>query len=114
MTTVKFIMFIMFAFIGTTLISRFLEGAYFSSTDIEILNQLTVFRDVQVLGLFSIPTLNLSFFTQGLPHLLMWDYPFFTGTWAMARYFLYVLSVGVVWGILIVFVGVLSQRFRGG
>ncbi len=111
MTTTKLIMFMVFAFIGATFISRILEGAYFASTDIEILNQLTVFRDVEILGLFSIPTLNLSFFTQGLPHLLMWDYPFFTGTWAFFRYFLYVLSVGVVWGILIVFVGVLSQRF---
>ncbi len=111
MTSVKFIMFIMFAFVGITLMSRMLEGAYFSSTDIAIMNQLTVFRDVQVLGLFSIPTLNLEFFTQGLPHLLMWDYPFFEGTWALARYFFYVLSVGVIWGILIIFVGVLSQRF---
>ena len=111
MTSVKFIMFMVFAFVGCTLISRMLEGAYFSTTDINIMNQLAVFRDVQILGLFSIPTLNLDFFTQGLPHLLMWDYPFFTGTWNLFRYFLYVLSIGIVWGILVVFIGVLSNRF---
>ena len=111
MTTNKFIMFLAVAFIGCTLISRMLEGAWFSGTDVTIMNQLAVFRDVQVLNLFSIPALNLSFFTQGLPHMIMWDYPFFGGTYELARYFLYALSIGAVWGILVVFVGVLSQRF---
>lgn len=111
MTTNKFIMFLVFGFVGCTLISRILEGAFINATDVEILNQLSVFRDVQVLNLFSVPALNLEFFTKGLPHLLTWDYPFFEGTWNLVRYFFYVLSIGVMWGILIIFVGVLSQRF---
>lgn len=111
MTTAKLIMFMFFGFIGCTLISRILEGAWFSATDVAIMNDLAVFRDIQILGLFSIPALNLSFFTEGLPHMLMWDYPFFGGTYELGRYILYTLSIGVVWGILVVFVGVLSQRF---
>ncbi len=84
-----------FIFVGLTLINRMLEGAFISTTEVEILNNLTVFRSVDIGNLFSIPVLNFSFITSGLPHLVKWDYSFFGGNGAIIAYFLSVLSVVV-------------------
>ena len=109
--SVGLLIFMAFGFVGCTYVSRVLEGAWFSNTDVAIINNLTVFRSVEFLGLFSVPAPNLQFFTQGIPHLVMWDYPFFGGTYEIMQYMLYSLSVGLVFGFFMVFVGVLRGRF---
>lgn len=107
----RLVAFLAFAFIGATLVARALEGAYFSNTDIAIMNDLTVFRSVEFLGLFSVPAPNLDFFTEAVPHLVMWDYPFFGGTYEIFKFFLYALSSAAVFAFFMVVVGVLNRRF---
>ena len=105
----KLIMFVGFLFVGLTLLSRLMEGAYFTAEDVITLNSLTVYRTWEVFGLFSLPTLNLDFFVVGLPKLIMWDYGFFGGGYEIFKYLLYTISMGVVWGVFIVIIVVLSR-----
>lgn len=103
---VKLLMIAFFAFVAATFCSRLMGGAWFSATDTSTMNSLTVIKTVEVFNLFSIPTVNLDFITIGLPKLVSWDYPFFGGQAAIFKYFLYCLSIGIVWTILALFAGV--------
>ena len=98
-----------FLFIGMTFINRMLEGAFVSTGEIEILNDLTIMRSVNPFGLFPIPVPNISFFTSGIPHLLKWDYSFFGGNASLISYFLYVLSIVVTFLLFTYAVGLVSQ-----
>lgn len=81
-----------FIFIGLTITNRVLEGAFVSGAEFATINSLTVFREAKIFGLFSIPVPNLSFITDGLPHLVKWDYSFFGGNAAIVQYFMYAFT----------------------
>lgn len=100
-----------FLFIGFTIINRILEGAMISTGEIEVLNQLTVFRTIQVLEMFSIPVPNLDFFTVAIPRLFMWDYAFFGGHGAIIQYFLYSVTAVASFGLFVTVVGLLYNYF---
>lgn len=107
------LLFIVFAgFVGGTWFSRLMEGAWLNAGDVAIMNSLTVIRSQDVLGLFSIPWINIDFFTIGIPKLIQWDYPFFGGTAAIVQYMLYALSLIVVWTFLVVFAGVIYSFIK--
>ena len=108
----KYIMFLAFCFISFTLVSRVMEGAYFNAGDVALLNDLTVIRSFSVFNWFSIPVLNMSFFTVGLPKLIQWDYPFFGGGYEVFRYMLYTFSIGVVFGLFTLIIVLASQFIR--
>jgi hypothetical protein len=107
----SFIGFASFLFVGFTLINRILEGAMIASSEMELLNQLTVFRSVEVLGLFSIPVPNLSFFTTAIPKLFTWDYSFFGGNSGIIQYLFYSITAAASFGLFIVIVGTLINYF---
>ena len=98
-----------FCFIGFTLINRALGGAFISSPEISSLNNLAIFREQTVGGLFTVPVLNLSYFTEGIPHLIKWDYSFFGGNAAIFQYFLYTLSAVVAFLLLSMVLGLAGQ-----
>jgi len=105
-----------FLFVGMTLINRVLEGAMIGASEITILNQLTIFRSLNVVGLFDIPVLNLDFLTVGIPHLFKWDYAFFGGNASIVQYFLYSLTAAASFGLFILMLGLLYNmlgRLRG-
>ena len=112
----RFIGLVAFIFVGMTVINRVLEGAMIGSGEITILNQLTVFRELNVAGLFSIPVLNLNFLTVGLPHLFKWDYSFFAGNAGLIQYFLYSFTAAASFGLFLMMMGVVWNtigRARG-
>lgn len=112
MTTPKLIMFCAFVFIIGTLTSHLIAGAFFNSDDVSYLNSLMVIRTYNVLGLFTIPWLNPDFFLIGLPKLIAWDYGFFGGDFVLIKYFMYVISIGVVWGLFPIVVGIISKAVK--
>ncbi len=76
-----------------------LEGTYFGSTQNTIINQLSVLQAIKAGGIFAIGSATIDFF-QGLMRILLWDYSFYQGTFAVLRYFwLCILTPGVVWGV---------------
>lgn len=112
MTTPKLIMFCAFMLIVGLLVSHVMEGTFFGTRERALMNTLTVIKTQSVFGMFSIPWLNLDFFTVGLPRLINWDFGFFGGEAETIKYFFYVVSIGLVWGIFPVVVGVLAYALR--
>lgn len=105
-----------FCFIGFTLINRAIGGAFIASAEIATLNKVSIWRDQTVGGLFPVPVLNLSYFTEGIPRLVKWDYSFFGGNAAIFQYFLYTLTAVVAFVLLTMVIGLAGQfinRVRG-
>jgi len=103
--------FLAFVFIGATAINRVLEGAFINSIDVAILNNILIFKSLNVFGLFSIPVINTGFITDGLPHLLNWDYSFFGGSADLIMYLLYTITAAVAFGLFITVVGSLASNY---
>lgn len=119
MLTTKQIMFIGFVFFIGTLCCLIIEGTYFGEAEMGVLNALTGYNVIEVsgAGIWAIPKLGWGFMIHGLPKLIMWDYSFFQGGYAIIRILLMAtLSLGVVWGVTMAFIGVaqgILSRFTG-
>lgn len=99
------LMFLVFTFLVGTLISLFIEGAYFGQNQMNIINALTGFNvqeETSTVGtLFAYPKMAIGFFTVGIPKILLWDYSFLEGGWSLVKWLLlYPISAGIVFGIV--------------
>lgn len=103
--------FLAFCFVGMTTLNRILEGAFITSSDVGILNTLTITHDQSIFGLFNVPVINTDFFFTGLPRLVKWDYGFFGGNAALFQYFLYSLTFALTFLIFIIIIGLVAQYF---
>jgi hypothetical protein len=103
--------FLTFLFCGFTLLNRIIEGAFITTADITILNQLTVIRSIEIPNLFSVPVLNLDFFIKGLPNLVNWNYSFFGGPGAIIQFFLYSFTAAVAFGCFLTVIGLFYNYF---
>ena len=106
-----FIGFASFLFAGFTMLNHVLEGAMISMGEIQILNQLTVFRDFSVLGIWNVPIPNMAFITQALPHLFQWDYSFFGGNAGIIMYFMYSITAAASFGLFVIVIGLAANFF---
>ena len=106
-----FIGFASFLFVGFTMLNQMLQRAMISIGEINILNQLTVFRDFSVLGIWNVPVPNMNFITSALPHLFMWDYSFFGGNGGVFMYFMYSITAAASFGIFLVVIGLAANFF---
>ena len=103
--------FLAFCFVGMTMFNRILEGLFLTSSDMAILNTLTITHDQTIYGLFSVPVINTDFFFVGIPRLVKWDYSFFGGNAAIFQYFLYSLTFALTFMLFITIIGMVSQYF---
>jgi hypothetical protein len=108
----RYLMFGAWLLLGGLLISQIMQSAYFgSSADLDVMNSLLAFRSYNLFGLIPIPLLNISFFTSGLAALVTWDFAFFNYYGLdIFKYFLYVISIALVWGCAATFAGVTFWR----
>jgi len=89
-----------------------LQGTYFSGAENNVINDLSVMTTLKVGGLVPIPAPNLYFF-RGIYRILVFDYSFYEGGFAILRYFwMTTLSAGAVWGITQVFAPVFANLLR--
>jgi len=96
----------------SVLICLVIEGSYIGATENTIINDLSVLTQLKIGGLVTIPAPNIFFF-RGVFRLLIWDYSFYEGGYAILRYFWMVtLSPGAVWGIGSVFAPVFANLLR--
>lgn len=100
-----------FIFIGMTILNRIMEGAFGSLGEIATINNIMVFREVSVFSLFTLPVPNMSYITEGLPHLVQWDYSFFGGNAAIIQMFLYSLTMALGFVLFGMIIGLLYQYF---
>ena len=98
-----------------TLISLTFAGAWLGNDDLATANSFTVFKQVNILGLWSVTIPNINFFTTGAKALIMMDFAFFSGPAALIQWFMFfTFGLGVIWGIYTVVIwilnGVLSRK----
>lgn len=98
--------FLAMSFVGMTIINRVMEGVFINSTDVGILNNVLVFRPVNVFGLFQISVPNLDFLSTGIPHLIRWDYSFFGGNAVIIQYMFYSITAFVAFLLFVLMLGV--------
>ena len=94
-----------------TLLNRILEGLFITTSDVGIINTLTLTRSQEVFGLFTMPVINTDFFFVGIPRLVKWDYSFFGGNAAIFQYLLYTLTFALTFLLFALLVGLVSQFF---
>lgn len=105
----KLLMFGVGIFLLGTILSQIMAGAGFSATDASIMNDLQVIRVAKVTDTWSVPVLNINFFTRGIWSVMHWDWSFLSGSYLM--WVFYLLNIGIVWGIFMVIVGVIQSLF---
>ncbi len=115
MMSPKFVIFFAFSYVTATLLCLFIEGSYFGTEELDIMNALTGMSLLEITGTgaWVIPKLISGFFTVGVPRLLLWDYSFLNNAegglfkWLI----LLPLSVGFVWGLAVMFLSAISGIF---
>lgn len=96
-----------------TLISLTYAGVGLGSEEVEFINAVAVFKQANILGIWSVPVPNITFFTIGLRALLNADFAFFGGFMQLLQWFFYtVIGLGVMWGVFSVILVVISGLFR--
>jgi hypothetical protein len=98
---IAFVGFLSLIFIGMTLLNRILEGNFILGSDLAVVNQLTVFSNLNIFGFISIPVPNLDFIITGIPRLIKFDYSFFGGSAGFFQYALYSLTAAMSFGLFI-------------
>lgn len=110
MTSPKMISFVAGIFLIGTVLSFIMGGVWFDSSTASIFGTMTAFKTYNILG-FNMPWINTEFFTKGLPHLLTFDFAFFQGSYNFFKYGMYVFSIGIIWGIVTVFISLILNFF---
>jgi hypothetical protein len=104
----KILMFVAFVFFIGSLCCLFIEGDFIGTDQISLANSLTGYDVVEISGggVWSFAKIGTALLSA-IPKMIMWDYNFFTGGYFVFRLlFIMVLSTGVVWGIIQIFVTV--------
>lgn len=106
------IMFMGLIFATGTLISLTFGGLWISGEELIVSDALTVFKQANILGTWSVTVPNINFFLVGVKSLIMLDFAFFQGEMALLQWFLFmILGLGVMWGIFIVVISVIQGLF---
>ncbi len=93
------------------MLSLILGGGWLGDADVALANSLTVFKDISFFGLFSFPVPNVSFFLVGLKGLVMLDFAFFTGGFAIFQWFIFFIVISaVIFGLFTIAIYVASGK----
>jgi len=106
------IMFMGLLFAAGTLISLTFGGLWVGSQETNVVDAITVFKQAEILGTWSVTIPNVSFFLVGAKSLMMMDFAFFSGSWAILQWFLFLtIGLGFMWGIYTVVLGTVQGLF---
>lgn len=107
------IMFMGWIFAIGTMISLTFAGAWLGSDEATVADAVTVFKQTNILGLWSVTVPNISFFLVGAKSLMMMDFAFFQGSAGIFQWILFMtIGLGLMWGIFTVVIGVIQGLFR--
>ena len=109
--TMRMIIFCYFVFIVGTILALSVSGSWLGATEVDTVKFLTGYSTIEMSagGMFSIPKAFGGLFTEGIPNMITWNYPYLeSGFGAVFKWvFLYPISIGVVWGLVELFIPVL-------
>lgn len=103
--------FLATAFLGLSLINNILGKELVTSDEIGVFNNIMFTQTFEIFDLFSMPIINAGFFTQGIPHMLRWEYTFFGGNAQLIAYFLYSVTAVVALIVFMMAVGTIQSIF---
>ena len=110
----KRIEFLALCLLVGNLLCALMDGVWLVAEDANLMAYLTGMTPLQTASWTSIITVPYNFLTHGLPKLLLWDFSFFSGSWAIIRWFLLVFSIGTIVGLWMTFVnstqGIFTRR----
>jgi len=113
----QFIMFLAFVLLVGNILCLILDGDWIGSTDVGILQALTGMKSLETATYSSIFTVPYNFLTTGFPKLITWDFSFLQGSLGIIRWFLFIISIGAVWAMAILFLqafqSIFSNRVTG-
>lgn len=101
------------SWIGLTLINKMLESTFVGASETAWVNTFAFTQHFKLFNIFSIPVLNLDFWTKGIPSLFRWDYSFFGGNAQMFQYLLYSLTAVVAFIVFGMVIGMIYNFFTG-
>jgi hypothetical protein len=110
MASPKAISFVAGILLLGTVLSFIMGGVWFDANTKSIFGSLTMFKDYNILG-FHMPWINYQYFTVGIPKLFQFNFAFFGGSAGFFKYLLYVFSIGIIWGIVVTFIGYILNFF---
>lgn len=95
-----------------SLISLTFGGAWLDDTDLAVVNSLAVFKQANIMGIWSVTVPNIDFFIVGAKALTMFDFGFFTGGLQILQWFLMLtIGLGFIWGLYITIITIVSGVF---
>ena len=97
-------------FIIGTILSCVCSGIWFGSTETDVVNALSSFNtmSVQAGGGWNAPK-TLGTYWDAMVTVLFWNYPYLSSSWAIfVKIPLWIITVGTVWGIIQIFVTIIS------
>jgi hypothetical protein len=102
--------FFMAAFIIGTFLSLIVNMGWFGVSQTDQIHWLTTLLSTGV-SFGGLVTATGSFFTQGIPALITWDYSFWHNSWGdIVRFLLFcIVSIGFVWTILMITLPVIAS-----
>lgn len=108
----KYVMFLGLLLAAGTLISATFAGAWLTDTDLAVTNSLSVFKEANILGIWSVTVPNTDFLLTGAVALTSFDFGFFNGSLQLLQwFFVMVFGLGFLWGVYIIVINVLSGVF---
>lgn len=106
-------MFMGLIFAAGTLISLTFAGVWVGTEEVDVVNATNVFKQANILGIWSVTVPNITFFLLGAKALAMMDFAFFQGSWLLIQWIFYMtLGLGLMWGLFTVVIGVIQGLFR--
>ena len=109
----KGVMFFMAAFVLCSILSSIVNMGWYGSEETEQIKWLTTIMGTG-LNFGSLVTAAGSFFTDGVPALVTWDYSYFSGSsWGeLVRFILFcITSIGFVWSIIALTFPIMAAAF---
>lgn len=109
----KQIMFMGLVFAAGTMISLTFSGAWLGTSEVEVVNAMAVFKQANILGLWSVTIPNIDFFLVGAKSLMMLDFAFFTGPLAIVQWFMFMtVGLGLLFGFFVIVITVIQSLWR--
>jgi len=95
-----------------TMISLTFGGLWLGDEETAYAEAFVVFKQANILGIWSVTVPNITFFLVGARALLNLDFAFFTAEMAAVQWFLYMtIGLGLMWGFFTVAIGVVQGLF---
>lgn len=96
-----------------TLVSLTFAGAWLGSTESALADSFTIFKQANILGIWSVPVPNVNFFLVGARAASTFDFAFFQGSAGIFQWLL-ILTIGwgFIWGLFVIAIGAIQGLFR--